>query len=60
MRNDADYWRVQAEIGDLLRKGEHLPHEEERLLDWLSALVKRYEDETEDFPPAPLGTFCNS
>jgi hypothetical protein len=45
IRNGADYRRVEAENGNLLRKGEHLTPEEECLLDLLSALVERYEDE---------------
>jgi HTH-type transcriptional regulator/antitoxin HigA len=53
IRNDGEYRRVEAEIAKLLREGEHLTPEEERLLDLLSALVERYEDETEDFPASP-------
>ena len=53
IRNDAEYRRVEAEITKLLRKGENLTPEEERLLDLLSALVERYEDESEDFPASP-------
>jgi HTH-type transcriptional regulator/antitoxin HigA len=53
IRNDAECRRVEAEIANLLRKGERLTPEEERLLDLLSALVERYEDETEDFPDSP-------
>ncbi len=44
---------VETEIGKLLRKGDSMTPEEERLLDLLSALVERYEDETEDFPASP-------
>jgi hypothetical protein len=40
-------------MNKLLRKGEHLTPGEERLPDLLSALVERYEDETEDFPASP-------
>src|SRR5262249_49791582 len=53
IHNDAECRRVEAEITNLLRKGEHLTPEEERLLDLLSALVERYEDETEGFPASP-------
>ena len=53
IRNDAEYRRAETEITNLLRKGENLTPEEERLLDLLSALVERYEDETEDFPASP-------
>lgn len=53
IRSAAEYRRVEAEIAKLLQKGAHLTPEEERLLDLLSALVERYEDETEDFPASP-------
>jgi HTH-type transcriptional regulator / antitoxin HigA len=53
IRNDVEYERVVAEIAKLLRKGENLSPEEERLLDLFSVLVERYEDETEDFPASP-------
>jgi len=53
IRNDAECRRVEAEIAKLLRRGDNLTPEEERLLDLLSALVERYEDETEDFPASP-------
>jgi HTH-type transcriptional regulator/antitoxin HigA len=49
----AELEHVEAEITKLLRKGENLTLEEDRLLDLLSALVERYEDETEDFPDSP-------
>lgn len=53
IRNEAECERVEEEIGKLLRKGDNLTAEEDRLLELLSALVERYEDETEDFPPSP-------
>lgn len=53
IRSDAECRRVESEIAKLLRKGERLRPEEKRLLDLLSALVERYEDETEDFPASP-------
>jgi HTH-type transcriptional regulator/antitoxin HigA len=53
IRNEAECRRVEGEISKLLRKGDNLTPEEERLLDLLSALVERYEDETEDFPDSP-------
>jgi HTH-type transcriptional regulator/antitoxin HigA len=53
IRNETECQRVEGEISKLLRKGDKLTPEEERLLDLLSALVERYEDETEDFPEAP-------
>ena len=43
-----------AKIDILLRKGEgNLSPEEARLLNLLSTLVERYEDETENFPASP-------
>ncbi|MGH9837069.1 MAG: helix-turn-helix domain-containing protein [Blastocatellia bacterium] len=53
IRNDAECRRAEEEIAKLLRKGDNLTLEEDRLLDLLSALVERYEDETEDFPVSP-------
>jgi HTH-type transcriptional regulator/antitoxin HigA len=53
IRNEAECERVEEEITKLLRKGDNLTPEEDRLLDLLSALVERYEDETEDFPSSP-------
>jgi HTH-type transcriptional regulator / antitoxin HigA len=53
IRNETECRRVEGEISKLLRKGDKLTPEEERLLDLLSALVERYEDETEDFPDSP-------
>ncbi|HEX5084023.1 MAG TPA: transcriptional regulator [Blastocatellia bacterium] len=53
IRSETECRRVEAEISKLLRKGDNLTPEEERLLDLLSALVERYEDETEDFPDSP-------
>ncbi len=53
IRNEAECRRVDDEIAKLLRKGENLTPEEDRLLDLLSALVEKYEDETEDFPDSP-------
>ena len=50
----AECKRASTEIDRLLRKGSNnLSPEEERLLDLLSTLVERYEDETEIFPPSP-------
>ncbi len=53
IRNDAECRRAEEEVTKLLRKGDNLTPEEDRLLDLLSALVERYEDETEDFPVSP-------
>lgn len=43
IRNGTECRRVEGEISKLLRKGDNLTPEEERLLDLLSALVERYE-----------------
>ena len=51
--NEAECRRVEDEITKLLAKGDNLTPEEERLLDLLSALVERYEGETEDFADSP-------
>lgn len=53
IQTDREYKRAMADIEKLLRKGENLSSEEERLLDLLSVLVERYEDETENFPDSP-------
>ena len=51
IHSNAECQRAIAAIDELLRKGSNnLSPEEERLLDLLSTLVERYEDETEDFP----------
>ena len=52
-RDETECRRVEGKISELLRKVDNLTPEEERLLDLLSALVERYEDETEDFPDSP-------
>jgi HTH-type transcriptional regulator/antitoxin HigA len=53
IHTDGECKRATADIGKLLRKGGDLSSEEERLLDLLSVLVERYEDEAEDFPDSP-------
>ena len=54
IRTEAECKRAIAEIDSLLSKGsKNLSPEEERLLDLLSILVERYEDETEEYPPSP-------
>lgn len=52
IRDEVEYDRTIAEIEKLLRKGEDTSVEEERLLDLLSTLVERYEDEHYDFEPS--------
>ena len=53
IRNETECRRIEGEMSKLLQKGDKLTPEEERLLDLLSALVERYENETEDFPASP-------
>ena len=45
--------RTEKIIDTLLSKGENLSPEEEKLLDLLSDLVERYEDEHFPFPEVP-------
>ena len=52
IRDEIEYDRTIAEIEKLLRKGKDISVEEERLLDLLSTLVERYEDEHYDFEPS--------
>ncbi len=54
IHSDTECKRAIAKIDNLLRKGSgNLSPEEDRLLDLLSTLVERYEDEAEDFPTSP-------
>ena len=52
IRDETEYDRVIAEIEKLLRKRERISAEEDRLLDLLSTLVERYEEERYDFEPS--------
>ena len=52
IRSEADYDRVIAEIKKLLKKGDRISAEEEHLLDLLSTLVEKYEDEHYPIEPA--------
>lgn len=52
IETDAELARVEKIISDLLRKGENLSPEEEKLLDLLSNLVEVYEDERWVIPEA--------
>jgi len=45
IRTEAEYDRAIAEIEKLLKKGDRISAEEERLLDLLSTLVEKYEEE---------------
>jgi HTH-type transcriptional regulator / antitoxin HigA len=54
IESEAECELTIAAIDALLRQGnDNLTAEEERLLELLSTLVERYEDETEDFPDSP-------
>lgn len=54
IHTDAECKSAIVKIENLLRKGEDkLSPEEDRLLDLLSTLVERYEDEAENFSPSP-------
>lgn len=52
IENDAELKRVEKIITGLLKKGENLAPEEEKLLDLLSNLVEDYEDEHYSIPDA--------
>jgi HTH-type transcriptional regulator/antitoxin HigA len=52
IETDAELERVEKIIADLLKKGETLSPEEEKLLDLLSNLVEDYEDEHYPIPEA--------
>lgn len=52
IRDEAEYDRAIAGIEKLLHKGERISAEEDRLLDLLSTLVERYEEERYDFEPS--------
>jgi HTH-type transcriptional regulator/antitoxin HigA len=45
IRTAAEYDRAIAEIEKLLKKGDYISTEEEHLLDLLSTLVEKYEEE---------------
>ncbi len=47
--------RVEDIIGNLLKKGESISPEEDKLLDLLSNLVEEYEEEHFLFPKVPPG-----
>jgi HTH-type transcriptional regulator/antitoxin HigA len=49
IRSEAEYDRAIAQIEALLRKGDRISAEEERLLDLFSTLVECYEEEHYDF-----------
>jgi HTH-type transcriptional regulator/antitoxin HigA len=53
IRTEADYDRAIASIERLLRKGDRISAEEDQLLDLLSTLVEKYEDEHYPIEPSP-------
>ncbi len=53
IENEKDYERLRAEVNKLLRKGERISAEEEKLLDLISMLIEEYEDEHHPIPDAP-------
>jgi len=52
IRTEAEYDRAIAEIEKLLKKGDRISAEEEHLLDLLSTLVEKYEDEHYPIEPS--------
>lgn len=52
IRNEQEYDRAIAAIDTLVDKGKAITPEEDRLLDLLSVLVERYEEEHYDIPDA--------
>lgn len=53
IESEAELERAEEIISKLLSKGENLSPEEEKLLDLLSDLVEKYEDEHYPFPEVP-------
>ncbi len=49
---EAQYDRAIAEIEKLLKRGDHISPEEDHLLDLLSTLVEKYEDERYQIGPS--------
>lgn len=52
IRAEAEYDRAITEIEQLLKKGDRISAEEEHLLDLLSTLVEKYEDEHYTIEPS--------
>lgn len=52
LRTEADYDRTIALIEKLLKKGDRITAEEDRLLDLLSTLVEKYEEENYPIDPS--------
>jgi HTH-type transcriptional regulator/antitoxin HigA len=53
IETEKEYERLLAEVKKLLRKGERISAEEEKLLDLMSVLIENYEDEHHPIPDAP-------
>ncbi len=53
IRTETDYDRAIASIEKLLRKGDRISAEEGQLLELLSTLVEKYEDEHYPIEPSP-------
>lgn len=52
IRTESEYDRAIAEIERLLKKGDRISPEEDHLLDLLSTLVEKYEDERYPIEPS--------
>lgn len=53
IENEDELKRIEGLIDELLKKGDNLSPEEEKLLELLSFLVEEYEDEHYPFPEVP-------
>lgn len=53
IENEKEYERLLEEVTKLLRKGERISAEEEKLLDLMSRLIEDYEEEHHPIPDAP-------
>lgn len=53
IESEAELDRVEEIVSQLLSKGENLSSEEDRLLDLISDLIEKYEDEHYPFPEVP-------
>jgi HTH-type transcriptional regulator/antitoxin HigA len=60
IETEAECVRVEKIVGELLKKGDRLSPEEDKLLDLLSDLIENYEDKVypiEDAPPNEMLKF---
>ena len=53
IETDEECLRVEKIVGDLLKKGDNLSPEEDKLLDLLSDLIENYEDRVYPIADAP-------